>query len=174
MGDDHLSAILASMSARPFPAESLVPAPGALTLTDAEIDAVLEIAFVTITADREIHPDERAAFSAVASRVRALSASSRPGQLAAIDDAATSAILKRFGRSPDRDALGASIARLAAKLEKPDARELAYRIALALAAADRASADEEFELDLHLVDALGLTSDRARELAGDVDALFAE
>src|SRR5438552_1405339 len=54
-----------------FPADRLVPDPGALALTDAEADAVLEIAFVTIAADFEVHPDERAAFGAIASRVRA-------------------------------------------------------------------------------------------------------
>ena len=60
---------------------------------------------------------------------------------------------------------------LAGKMSTP-ARELAYRVAYAMGLADMEASDEEFELDLQLVDALELSNDRAEELVDEVMAIM--
>ena len=59
-----------------------------------------------------------------------------------------------------------------AKGLSPVARELAYKVAYALGLADMDSADEEFEFDLQLVDALEFPTERAEELSDDVMAIL--
>ncbi len=53
-------------------------------------------------------------------------------------------------------------------LSTEGARHLAYKLSVAVALADMASADEEFEFDLDIQDALKLPPDTADRLAGDV------
>jgi len=136
---------------------SVVPAD--VKLTPAEADAIVEIAYVTIAADRKLDAAEVDAFRAVLERLRGATVDS--GELDVVLDQMYARV-ERVGEKLDEHlrALGAEMS--------PSARELAYKVAYAMGIADLDSSDEEFELDLQLVDALELTSDRAEELADDV------
>jgi two-component sensor histidine kinase len=54
-------------------------------------------------------------------------------------------------------------------LSSEQARHLAYRLSVVTALADLASADEEFEFDLDVQDALHLSSDDADRLTAEVN-----
>ena len=136
---------------------SVVPA-GA-KLTPAEADAIVEIAYVTIAADRKLDPAEVDAFRAVLERLRGATVDS--GELDVVLDQMYGRV-ERVGEKLDEH-----LRSLGAKMSPP-ARELAYKVSYAMGIADLDSSDEEFELDLQLVDALDLTSDRAEELADEV------
>jgi hypothetical protein len=127
--------------------------------TPAEIDAIVEIAYLTIAADRRLDDAEIAAFRVVVERLR--------GQ--PIPDGALDRILdEMYARAErSRGQQDERLRYLASKMST-EARERAYRVAYAMGLADMDSSDEEFELDLQLVDALELTSDRAEELADEV------
>ncbi len=149
-------------------------------LTPSEVDAIVEIAYLTIAADRRLDVEEIAAFRGVIERLR--------GQR--IPDGALDAVLdEMYGRAeraraakdggpsrPESDRKGGGYAderlrALAGKMSTP-ARELAYRVAYAMGLADMEASDEEFELDLQLVDALELSNDRAEELVDEVMAIM--
>ena len=136
---------------------SVVPA-GA-KLTPAEADAIVEISYMTIAADRKLDPAEVDAFRAVLERLRGATVDS--GELDVVLDQMYARV-ERVGEKLDEH-----LRALGAKMSAP-ARELAYKVAYAMGIADLDSSDEEFELDLQLVDALELTSDRAEQLADDV------
>jgi hypothetical protein len=135
--------------------------------TPAEIDAIVEIAYLTIAADRKLDEAEINAFRRVIERLRG----------AAIPDGALDRVLDEMYARAERARLGDEAARggyaderlraLAAKMST-EARELAYRVAYAMGMADMDASDEEFELDLQLVDALELTNERAETLADEV------
>jgi hypothetical protein len=127
--------------------------PSDVSLTDRERGAVLEIACLAVAADHRIHEQEAAAFRSIAKKL---------GSSADVD-----AILARFDGRVDRAEADARLRELAAYLGTAAARALAYRTAYALSLADRASSDEEFEFDLQLIDALGLSQ-------GDVDRMIEE
>jgi hypothetical protein len=135
-------------------------------LTPSEVDAIVEIAYLTIAADRRLDVEEIAAFRGVIERLR--------GER--IPDGALDAVLdEMYGRAERARAAkdnGSGYAderlrALAGKMSTP-ARELAYRVAYAMGLADMEASDEEFELDLQLVDALELSNDRAEELVDEV------
>src|SRR5438477_229811 len=121
------------------------PAP----LTDGERGAILEIACLAVTADHEVHADELDAFRRLA---EALDSRTPLDELVA--------------RARDREAADARLVELADALS-PNARKVAYKAAYALCLADTEEADQEFEFDLQLIDALDLAQD-------DVDALVSE
>ena len=147
--------------------------PASAKLEPGEVDAILEIAYLTIAADRRLSDEELDAFRALLERLRALSGASGPVSRATLattlDDmyarADSARESKRSGYDDER------LQQLAKKLG-PEARELAYKIAYALGLADMDTSDEEFELDLQLVDALELPNDRAEALANEVLAVF--
>jgi len=140
---------------------SVVPA-GA-KLTPAETDAIVEIAYVTIAADRRLDPAEVEAFHAVLERLRG-----EP-----VDAIEVNQVLDQMYVRIERagDGLDDHLRALGAKMSVP-ARELAYKIASAMSVADLDASDEEFELDLQLVEALDLSSDRAEELQAEVMAVL--
>lgn len=133
--------------------------PDGARLSAAEVDAIVEIAYVTIAADRRLDPAEIEAFGAVIERLRGK----------AVGDGEIDRILDEMyertaaGREESDEHLRA----LAGEMSAP-ARELAYKVASAMSLADLDSSDEEFELDLQLVEALELTSARAEELQDEV------
>jgi hypothetical protein len=155
----------AELSARVVPETQDGPA-----LTASEIDAIVEIAYLTIAADRRLDVAEIEAFRGVIERLR--------GQR--IPDGALDRVLdEMYGRAERArgtkdDGTGYADERLRALAEKMStpARELAYRVAYAMGLADMEASDEEFELDLQLVDALELSNDRAEELADEVIAVL--
>lgn len=129
--------------------------PPSHALSAPERAAILEIAFLAVSADRKILPPEEQALHAFA---RALD----PAKGTALVDA----LLARG--MPDRDEADEQLLRVAKVLASEEARTLAYKAAYAVAQADLAAADEEFEFDLQLIDALELAQERADELAGQV------
>ncbi|HEY1957904.1 MAG TPA: hypothetical protein VGH28_19925 [Polyangiaceae bacterium] len=133
--------------------------PTGAKLTPAEADAIVEIAYVTIAADRKLDPAEVDAFRAVLERLRA----------APVDAAQLDVVLDQMYARVERvgDGLDEHLRALGTTMS-PGARELAYKVAYAMGVADLDTSDEEFELDLQLVDALDLTTDRAEALADEV------
>jgi len=136
---------------------SVVPA--GVKLASAETDAVVEIAYVTIAADRKLDPAEIDAFQAVLERLRGEKVD------ASEVDRVLDQMYVRIARVGD--GLDDHLRALGAKMSVP-ARELAYKVATAMSVADLDASDEEFELDLQLVEALELASDRAEELQEEV------
>lgn len=125
-----------------------------VALTPEERDAVLETALLAIASDGVIDATEAAAFIAIAER---LGADGAP-------------LLVRFEGGLEREQADARLLEVAKNLTSKGARLLAYRAAYALSLADEQASDGEFEFDLQLVDALGLSQADADRLAGEVDA----
>jgi hypothetical protein len=132
--------------------------PSTAALPEHERAAVIEIAFLAVSADRRIQPSEEEALVAFA---RALDPQHGRGRVE---------VLLARGLETNRQSSDAQLLEVAARLTTNEAKTLAYKAAYAVAQADLAAADEEFEFDLQLIDALGLTQDAADELAGEVVA----
>lgn len=143
--------------------------PASATLDAAEVDAILEIAYLTIAADRRLSDSELEAFGAVVERLRSGGPVSRSQLDKTLDDmyarADSARESSRSGYDDER------LQQLGTKLGAP-AREIAYKVAYAIGLVDMDSSDEEFELDLQLVDALELSNDRAEALANEVLTAF--
>jgi hypothetical protein len=153
--------------------------PKQLDLSPKESDAILEIAYLAIAADRVLNEEEVEAFRAVASKLRGGDGSRSEAELGTILDRFTNRLEHtKATMIPGDDAEDSETERerlmraeaderlraLCTDLPRADTRELAYKIAYALALCDLESTDEEFEFDLQLVDALGLSADRAADL----------
>ncbi len=135
-------------------------------LPAVEVDAIVEIAYLTIAADRRLADDEVAAFHRVLERLRG--AAVAQAELARVLDEMydrADAARAEHGYADER------LRALAVKMGKP-ARELAYKVAFAMGLADMDSSDEEFELDLQLQDALEISNERAEDLADEVMAVL--
>jgi hypothetical protein len=157
--------------------------PTQLDLSPKERDAVLEIAYLAIAADRVLNEEEVAAFKQVASKLRGGDGSMSEAELGTLLDRFTNRLEKtRAELEPAEDMddedderkrllraeADERLLALTTDLPRPGTRELAYKIAYALALCDLETTDDEFEFDLQLVDALGLTTDRASQLADEV------
>ena len=151
----------------PDPTEGVLRAvpEGSLSLSKAEADGILEIAFLAIAADRKLHDEELVAFRAVAGRLRQLSGSA---SAPTVSDRDFELILERFGPDLDREVAEEHLRARGAELTRPEARKLAYQVAYALALCDLETSDEEFEFDLQLIDALALTTEEADALEDEV------
>lgn len=151
------------MSTPAYELAPLVVPDSGITLTDKEAEAILEIAYLAIAADRRLSEDEIEAFRGMMARLRPLAAGP-VGPVSARDLDRTldrlNALLERVERDEHLRALAADLS--------PAARELAYKVSYALGLADMDSSDAEFEFDLQLVEALDLESDRAEALADEV------
>lgn len=128
-------------------------------LTAAEIDAVLEIGYLAIACDRELRDEELEGFGHL---IVKLDGEGGFGRL-------TEAV-ERYSAHLDRDGLDGRLETCAAALLRQPARIIAYKVACALSLADRHLGDREFELDLSLIAALGLTQDEADALVDQVHA----
>lgn len=151
----------------PDPTEGVLRAvpEGSLSLSKAEADGILEIAFLAIAADRKLHDEELVAFRAVAGRLRQLSGSA---SAPTVSDRDFELILERFGPDLDREVAEEHLRARGAELTRPEARKLAYKVAYALALCDLETSDEEFEFDLQLIDALALKTEEADALEDEV------
>lgn len=130
-----------------------------VTLNDSEREAVLEIALLAISADRSIDDDERVALRSVAAALGGEAAAARA-------EADVDALIAR-GLIAREDA-DARLRELAPRFTSDGARAVAYKAALAMAMANRDDADEEFEFDLQLIDALDLSQETVDALATQV------
>jgi tellurite resistance protein len=148
-----------------------VPVERAFQVTDplsaAEQMAILEVAFLVTAADREMNREERQAIEQVAARL-CEGSSEQPVGGAELD-----ALLDRFSDQREREGQQARLEAIAAALPRPTMRALAYRVACAMAISDLDLHDREFELDLSLIDALGLPQATADELSADVHLALA-
>lgn len=133
--------------------------PSDVTLTETDRAAILEIAFLAVAADHKIHQEEEAALRAIAKRISPASVDS---------EAEIDALLLEIGGRIDRETADTKLREVASRLSTVEARSLAYKAAYALALADLASTDEEFEFDLQLIDALHLEQDVVDQLTADV------
>lgn len=146
---------------------SVVPA--GTRLTPAETDAVIEIAYLAIAADRRLGDDELTAFRALTERLKGRPIS-RADLNRLLDDMSEQAESARSydGKRPYANARLSALA----KPMSTGARELAYRVAYAMGLADMAASEEEWELDVELGEALQISDERAEELeAAVMDAL---
>jgi tellurite resistance protein len=129
--------------------------PPNLALSEQERAAVLEIAYLAIASDEEISEVEISALRTIAASLGASRAD-------------VDRLLATFEGRADREAADARLRTVAAELRTDAARETAYRAAYAVAISDLATSDQEFEFDLQLIDALGLTQADADRISGEV------
>jgi hypothetical protein len=128
--------------------------PADVALDEAERRAVVEIAYLAVASDHDVHEQEEAALRSIAKKL---------GGAGDVDP-----ILKRLSGPLPREVADARLHELAKTLPRYEARVLAYKAAYAVALSDLASSDEEFEFDLQLIDALGLPQSEADRLAEEV------
>jgi len=126
-------------------------------LSKEERVAILEIAYLAVAADRHIN-EEIVALRRIAKTLDGTAGIEQSER--AIDGFVSDGSL-------DRARADARLRLLASNLTTHAAKRVAYKAAYALASSDADSADEEFEFDLQLIDALGLDQ-------SEVDALVTE
>lgn len=128
--------------------------PANAALTDPERHAIVEIAYLAVAADHRVNVQEEAALRSIAQKLGAAKDVDR--------------IIERLGSARDRTTADARLRELAKSLASYEARAVAYKAAYAVALADLASSDEEFEFDLQLIDALQLPQSEVERLAEEV------
>lgn len=134
--------------------------PSDIMLTPPEKEAVLEIAYLAVAADHQIDETELVTLRRIAQKVGGTDGVEQMD--AAIDAFAANGPVER-ARADER------LRAVASALSSPGARALAYRAAHILARADAVDSDEEFEFDLQLIDALGLSQGEADAIVADVE-----
>lgn len=141
-------------------------------ITEDDSTRILEIACMVVTADGNIADEELAAVRVMDEAVRGIAKSADGKPVRANDLQAMVGRCTAIRAGEDRlDRLR----NLCEGLSSEAARHLAYKVSMATAMADLASSDEEFELDIHLLDSLQITNDVGDRLAGEVhEALTAE
>ena len=136
-------------------------------LSPAELEAILETAYVVVSADRTVREEEIEAIEAVAVRLGE-PGPRRAGTAPAPSPEALAQLLDVFSERLQRDGAEKRLEAIAAALPRPTTRALAYRVACALSLSDLDTHDREFELDLSLIAAFGLPQETADELAAEV------
>lgn len=133
--------------------------PAAFTLNAAEIDAILEIAYLATAANGSLSRDELRTFRRLAHHLPTLLGNtdethpfrmtSSEGKEATVVPPLEELISKIQERVSDTDP-SQRLALLAKSLTRPDARRAAYRVAYAISLSDldRNEDEEEFEADL--------------------------
>ena len=145
--------------------------PDGAELSSSEIDAIVEIAYLTIAVDRRLEGEEIDAFRIVVERLRKQSVE-QAALAKLLDDMYARADAARGGDDESRSGYADERLRALANEMSVAARELAYKVAYAMGLADMDSSDDEFELDLQLQDALEITTERAEALADEVMAVL--
>jgi hypothetical protein len=122
----------------------------------ADARRILEIACLAVASDGRLAPEELAALHVLSSELEAVST----GDLDALVHTALNL--------PTRDERIERLRSLADALTSEGARHCAYKISVVTALADLAAADEEFEFDLDLQEALNLAPEVADRLTREV------
>jgi hypothetical protein len=130
-------------------------ASGDLAHQDAQ--SALEIACLAVVADGKLADEELAALHIFRSELNAFTKSE------------LDALVKKSINLATRDDRLERLKIVAATLTSDHARHLAYQLSVATALADLAAADEEFEFDLDLQDALDLDPHVADQLTSAVN-----
>ncbi|NUP12765.1 MAG: hypothetical protein HOW73_42535 [Polyangiaceae bacterium] len=146
-------------------------------------EAILEIAYLAMAVDEQLHDEEIDAFSVIAAsmiggRAKASSTAYRgsndKGGPRELDDAALRMWLDRFSGDLDRESIQQRLQAAVSSLgDDRNARLAAYRVACLMAMSDLDAADREFEFDLDLIATLGLTQDEADRIVEEVNAAVA-
>ncbi len=135
------------------------------TITSDDAARIVEIACMTVASDGTIAPEELAAARTLGTAVRTLVAGGVASPLSAND---LDAVVSRCNDMPVEEERLEHLRKVAVGLSSARARQLAYKVSMAVAMSDLASSDEEFEFDIALLDALDLGSDVGDRLAGEV------
>lgn len=124
-------------------------------------EAILEIAYLTMAVDEHLRDEEIDAFSVIAAIMLGHK----------LDDNALRTWLDRFAEGEvDRESVQKRLEVSVASLGKDTAAKLAaYRVACLMAMSDMDAADREFEFDLDLIAALGITQDDADRIIEEVN-----
>ncbi len=133
----------------------ITPRERGVLLDRAERAAIVEIASLVIACDRRVQPVELETLKGLAAL------------LAAHAGEPTLAPTATAG-SMNRDQVDARLRDLVLSLRTLEARRIAYKAARVVATSDRDEADEEFEFDLELIDALDLPQAEVERLLGDL------
>lgn len=139
-------------------------------LTVGEVDALLEAAFLATAADGRLSPEEYEAFRSVASALRQIAAGKGSGPRKRIADEDLDALFERFAVRSDHATRSERLLTMSAKLGRTLVKELAYKVAFAMALCDLEANADESDYDDELVAAFGLDQDRADTLAAEVYA----
>lgn len=128
----------------------------------AEVQAIVEIAYLTASADSILAEEERQTLLAASEELFLASGMSKEeARLAA------GRVLAHGVPPRERDALVQRLQELGKALSQ-SSREAAYRVSMVLALSDLATSDAEFEFELDLIDALGLSSEDSERLSAEV------
>jgi hypothetical protein len=131
-------------------------------LNAAESDAILEIAYLSTVADGVLSDAELDAFGSAYAR---LTGKSGPPTAAQMD-----AVLERFAGNVDHAEALERMTELAKTITRPESRAAAYKLAFAMGLTDFATSDEEWAFEDELLGVLGLSTDDADKLEGEVYA----
>lgn len=131
--------------------------PSDLSPSAKDVEILLELAYLVTAADSRLLETEYVAFSELARRLSGLRSSS------------VDTLIHKFAEQlySDDNAVDARVRALAPMLS-PALHELAYKIAVTLAAADGRTSREERRLHDVLGDALGIAPDRRAAIAREV------
>ena len=129
---------------------------------ESTAEAILEIAYLAIAADRRIDAVEVEAFSHVGARLLGHENETLPQEQ-------VDRWLDLFRARLDSSSTLERIEKVAASIQEQDARRAAYRISFFLGIVDLDASDREFELDLQLIASLGLDQDIADQIQGEVN-----
>ncbi|MEJ7732163.1 MAG: hypothetical protein WKG00_23510, partial [Polyangiaceae bacterium] len=151
----------------------IVPVERTFQLTDPlsqpELEALLEAAYLVVSSDRQLREEEEAALGRIADRLAEQNrAVGGPGIAPPLEN-----LLVELGERKNRDGQNGRIEAVAAALPRPTTRALAYRVACAISLSDLETHDREFEIDLALISALGLPQETADEIAAEVQESLA-
>ncbi len=129
-------------------------------LSNAEAEAVLEIAYLSTVVDGHLSDEEIGAFAALAARLKKTAVAGRD----------LDRILDGYAEHIEHRDIDERLAELAKSLSRDEARRTAYRVAFAMALCDLGTSDEEADFDDALLEVLGLSIDDADALESEVYA----
>lgn len=131
-------------------------------LQPQEVDAILEIVFLAAAADGQLADEEADAFIRI--MLRLFGQHATPERIRGV----MQQIAARVQRGEScRAARCARVGELAPALQRPVARELAYKLCYVMLMSDLETNEDEFAFDLELRRLLGIPSERAEALADE-------
>lgn len=133
-------------------------------LSEAEAEAVLEIAYLSTVVDGGLSDEEIGAFASLAARLKK----------APVDGRELDRILDGYAEHIEHRDIDERLAELARSLTRDEARRTAYKVAFAMALCDLGTSDEETDFDDALLEVLGLSVDDADALESEVYAALDE
>ena len=129
-------------------------------LTNAEAEAVLEIAYLSTVVDGRLTDGELDAFATIAARLR-----NEPIAGAKLDK-----LLDGYASHIEHMDVDERLDEIGRSLTRDPARRAAYKVAFAMALADLGTNEEEERFDDTLLQILGFSSDEADALESEVYA----